>query len=515
LKPTITSPLAWSAVAGALLALAFPPFNLGFLAYPALAMALWTIGLAEPRTSISVRTVAWRSWLFGMAIHLATLYWAGWVSIPGMIVMVAILGAYVAAVFVTCAALMRRYGAVAVWSLPVLWVGHEYLRGLGALAFPWTNLSLSQVAYKPLIQFADLTGDLGVSALVVVTGVLLFEATRFHFAVRRGRMAVCLAAILLLHLGVISYGVQALNSVKDIDSVRIAVLQGDIDSYAKWEDSWVDLSMATYETQTRDAGANGAELIVWPETAAPMYLRSEVQAHLLLKQLSKELSTSLLVGTLEFRHLDEGGYLRYNAALSIDHGRYSSDFHAKMHLVPFGEWIPFSDHFSVLGKLEVGGAHFTAGDHYVLFEHPKGPYATAICYESAFPDIVRHFVEHGARFLVCITNDGWYGFSSGPPQHAAIAILRAVETRRPIARAANSGISCFIDRRGIVHDASDQYVPDIRIFDLPLGSADEQTYFVRHGMWLGRGCAAASVMLIAWLFALLILRRVAPPPRQG
>ncbi len=475
-------------------------------------MALWTAGLAEPHAQLSIRSVAWRSWLFGAVFHLSTLYWTGWVAIPGMIVMVAILGAYIACVFVVTAALMRRYGAVAIWFLPVLWVGHEYLRGLGPLAFPWTNLSLSQVAYKPLIQFADLTGDLGVSALVILSGVFLFEATRFHLAARRLRMAICMAAVVLLHLGAIVYGVRALNNITDIDSVRVAVLQGDIDSYAKWEDSFVDLSMATYEAETRDAGANGAELIVWPETAAPMYLRSDVQAHSLLKELSKSLSTTLLVGTLEYRRLEEGGYLRYNAALSIDHGRYSSDFHAKMHLVPFGEWIPFSDHFRVLDKLEVGGAHFTAGDHYVLFEHAKGPYATAICYESAFPNIVRRFVERGARFLVCITNDGWYGFSSGPPQHAAIAILRAVETRRPIARSANTGISCFIDRRGVVHDASDQYIPDVRIFDLPLGRPGEQTFFVRHGMWLGRACAALSVMLIAWLCALIILRRLVPSP---
>lgn len=507
--------MAWSAVAGGLLALAFPPFNLGFLAYPALAMALWTVGLSEPRTHISVRAVAWRSWLFGAVFHLCTLYWAGWVAIPGMIVMVAILGAYIAAVFMATAGLMRRYGAAAIWCLPVLWIGHEYLRGLGALAFPWTNLSLSQAAYKPLIQFADITGDLGVSVLVVLTGVFLFEATRFHLSARRVRMVICMAAVVILHFGAIVYGVRALNNVTDIDAVRVAVLQGDIDSYAKWEEDFVDLSMATYEAQSRDAGANGAELIVWPETAAPMYLRYDLEAHVLLKNLSRDLSTTLLVGTLEYRRLEEGGYLRYNAALSIDHGRYSPDFHAKMHLVPFGEWIPFSDHFSVLDKLEVGGAHFTAGDHYVLFDHAKGPYAAAICYESAFPNIVRRFVHLGARFLVTITNDGWYGFSSGPPQHAAIAILRAVETRRPIARSANTGISCFIDRRGVVHEASDQYIPDVRIFDLPLGSPDEETYFVRHGMWLGRACAAASVMLVAWLCALLILRRLAPAPPRG
>jgi apolipoprotein N-acyltransferase len=132
----------------------------------------------------------------------------------------------------------------------------------------------------------------------------------------------------------------------------------------------------------------------------------------------------------------------------------------------------------------------------VLFDHPKGPFFAAICYESAFPEIIRRFVAEGARFAVNITNDGWYGFSSGPVQHAALAAFRAIETRRPIARSANTGISGFYDRCGLFHERTQQYVPDIRLFDLPLGSADMNTYFVRLGMYLGKMSTALTLAVL-------------------
>lgn len=492
------SPLSWSVIAGAVLALGYPPFNLGSLAFVAIAAALWIAGLASPELP-SWREVAWRSWLFGSVFHFCTLYWTGWVTVAGMIFMVVVLGGYVMLVFLVTRAAIQRLGPAGIWVFPILWVAHEYLRMLGQLAFPWTNLSLSQVWALPLLQFAEFTGDLGVSLLVLIINVCIFESWRLYPA-HGPKIAIRYTAIAILLLAApIAWGAWRMTHIPAVNSVKVAVLQGDIDSYAKWEDNFVDRSMAVYETQTRYAAAQRADLIVWPETAAPMYLRSDMHYMKELLDLSRELKTRMLVGTLEFKRLDEGGYLRYNAAVQLVEGFYRKDFHAKLHLVPFGEWIPFSNYIQVLDKLEVGGAHFTVWDKYVMFDHPKGPFATAICYESVFPDIIRKFAKDGARFFVTITNDGWYGFSSGPPQHAAHAILRAIETRRPFARSANTGISCFIDRAGVTHQATHQYVPDVRIFDMKIGEAQDHTFFVRHGMWLGQACAGFALALIAGL----------------
>ncbi len=421
-----------AAIAGGVMALAFPPFPFGFLAHIALALALLSV------RATSIRTMMTRGFAFGFVFHLATMYWTGWVSVPGMLTTVAVLGLYVAVIFGAYGFLYRVFGERAVWLMPVLWVAHEYLRGLGDLAFPWANLSLSQVHYLNIIQFADLTGDLGVSFWVALMNVIVYQTVRRWMAPRSRPSGYYVTALIFLVVLPFLYGRGALKRLTSEESVRVAVLQGDIDSFHKWDTNFVDQSFAVYETQSHHAAEHGAELIVWPETAAPVYIRANLRYHRRLRTLQSELGVPLLFGTLEFKNVPGGGYLSYNAALGINNGNYETAFHAKLHLVPLGEWIPFSDEIQVLKELEVGGAHFTAGKRIVLFDHPKGPYAAVICYESVFPDIVRQFANSGARFIVNITNDGWYGMSSGPTQHALIAIYRAIETRRPIARSANT-----------------------------------------------------------------------------
>ena len=490
-----------AALAGGLLALAFPPFPLGFLAYVALAWILLTVRGASPRAAAA------RGYVFGFVFHFATLYWTGWVSGAGTLVMVAILALYVSLVFWLWAWIRDKLGEGAIWLFPVVWIAHEYLRGLGDLAFPWTNLSLSQVHYVPLIQFADITGDLGVGLWVGFVSILVYQLACVWQASRRRMLAFLWAVLVLLFALPFLYGRSAIQGLTTAATVRVAVLQGDIDSYRKWDSAYVDQSFAIYEAQSRAAASRGAKLIIWPETAAPVYLRSEPQYHRQLRELSSELGVPLLVGTLEYENVKGGGYLSYNAAVMLESGGYQPEFHAKLHLVPLGEWIPFSDRIKVLDRLEVGGAHFTRGTHYVLFPHEAGPFAAAICYESVFPEIVRGFANVGARFLVNITNDGWYGFSSGPAQHALIAVYRAIETRRPIARSANTGISTLIDRAGRLHDPTAQYIPDVILGDLPLGRADEQTFFMRHGMFVGTWCLLLTILSVAWAAISSVRRR--------
>ncbi len=485
-------------LAGGLLAVAYPPFPFGFLAYLAPAIVLLSLEHAAPRVA------ARQGFVFGLVLHSATLYWIGWVTIPGTITVVIVLSFYLAVVFGLYALLKERYGPRAIWLFPVLWTAHEYLRTLGDLAFPWNNLSLTQVRYIGLIQFADLTGDLGVTFWICLINVIAVRLVIHWVNPRIGGGGAYVLPLGLLFALPMLYGLETINHIKPVEQVRVAVLQGDINSHMKWEEGFVDRSFAVYETQTRVAVEHGAELVVWPETAAPVYLRAEQSHWRRVRSLARELDSEMLIGTLEYRALPEGGYLSYNAAIGLDEDGYAPDYHAKLHLVPLGEWIPFSDRVQVLRQLEVGGAHFTAGERIVLFDHPNGQYATMICFESVFPDIVRQLVNRGARFLVNITNDGWYGFSSGPPQHAMIAVYRAIETRRPIARSANTGISLFIDRAGQMHKETSQYVPDIAIFDLGLGPVGHRTFFMKYGMYLGRLCTLLS--LIATVLAVILTR---------
>ncbi len=495
-----TPDLIGAALAGGLLALAFPPFPLGFLAYLAIA---WMLLIVHDRTP---REAAARGYIFGFVFHFATLYWTAWVSGPGMVVMVAILGLYVSIVFWLWAWIRRVLGDVAIWLFPFVWIDHEHLRGIGDLAFPWTNLSLSQVQYTPLIQFADTTGDLGIGLWVGFIGVLVCQIILAWRDRRRVVVGLLWAGLALAFAVPYVYGRMAIETLDSSRSVRVAVLQGDIDSYRKWDSAYVDQSFAIYEAQSRAAAARGAKLIIWPETAAPVYIRSEPRYHRELRELSSDLKVPLLIGTLEYESVKGGGYLSYNAAIMLDTGVYHSEYHAKLHLVPLGEWIPFSDRIKVLDRLEVGGAHFTRGTKYVLFPHSAGEFAAAICYESVFPEIIRGFALAGAHFFVNITNDGWYGFSSGPLQHALIATFRAIETRRPIARSANTGISTLIDCAGRFHNPTAQYVPDVVLADLPLGYPNGETFFVRHGMFVGNWSLILTI-LFAGLCGIVHLRR--------
>jgi len=404
----LTRPVVRLSILAGFLVFAYPPFPFGFLAWmiPALVLAV-----LDGR---SVKDSFRYGWWFGFCMHLGLLYWTAWVTFPGMLALAAILGAYVGIVFVAYAFLRRQGGARMVWLWPILWVAHEYLRGLGVLGFPWTNLSYTQTDYTNLIQTATVTGDLGISIWIAYLNVVLFWFWR-----NRSRRKTSLTLAGILAAMVILPFLFGKGEISRLDKAHremltATVLQGDIDSWRKWDSSHVDFSYATYYALSRLAAGQNPDLIVWPETAAPGYLRANTQRLREVQMLSQDVPIPFLIGTLEFRTVGPGQYIYHNAAHQVADGRLGPKYHAKLQLVPMGEWIPFSDRVKILKDIHVGQADFTAGEESVIFEHPHGPYATLICFESAFHELVRKFIGRGARFLVNITNDGWYGSTSGP-----------------------------------------------------------------------------------------------------
>jgi len=495
----LTRPVVRLSVLAGLLVFAYPPFPFGFLAWVIPALVL---GVLDGR---SVKRSFRYGWWFGFCMHLGLLYWTAWVTLPGMLAMATVLGAYVGAVFAVYAFLRRRGGARLVWLWPILWVAHEYLRGLGVLGFPWTNLSYTQTDYTHVIQTAAFTGDLGISLWVAYLSVVLFWfwRNRSRKKIRLALTGIFAAMVILPFL----YGtgeISRLDGARD-GMVTATVLQGDIDSRHKWDSSYVYFSYATYYALSHMASAQAPDLIVWPETAVPGYLRADTQRLREVQQLSRDVQIPLLIGTLEYRRLGPGQYIYHNAAHQVVDGRLGSKFHAKLQLVPMGEWIPFSNRVKILKDIHVGQADFTAGNEFVVLEHPRGPYAVLICFESAFPELVRNFVRKGARFLVNITNDGWYGFTPGPYQHARMCVMRAIENRVPIIRSANSGISMFVDRAGRIKNASDLF--STGLLTEPVALREKITFFTRHGMWLGRACVWITFLLCAVGAALAIVDR--------
>lgn len=483
----ISRPVFRLSLLAALLIFAYPPFPLGFLAW---IIPAFVLGLLDGQPlSRSFRY----GWWFGFCMHLGLLYWTAWVSAPGMVATAAILGGYIGLVFMLYSFIRRRLGPAAVWFWPILWIAHEYLRGLGVLGFPWTNVSYTQTEYVNFIQMAATIGDLGVGLWVLYLNVVLFQLWRNRADARARLIGVSISAALLLLPFLYGRGEIARIDGRPSDSVTATVIQGDIDSYRKWDSTYVDFSFATYTALSHLAAREATDLVVWPETAAPGYVRADTRRLREIQELSRQVPAPILFGTLEYRTINPGQYIYYNAAHQALSGRLGSEYHAKMQLVPMGEWIPFSDRVKILKDIHVGQADFTAGQTFVVFDHPHGPYGALICFESGFPELARQFVLRGARFLVNITNDGWYGFTAGPYQHARMCVMRAIENRIPIARSANSGISMFVDRTGRISNETDQFFTDLRTDSMAL--RDEITFFTRYGMWVGQGCVAVTIVL--------------------
>jgi apolipoprotein N-acyltransferase len=380
------------------------------------------------------------------------------------------------------------------WALvlaPVFWVAAEWLRGHLFGGFPWGTLGYSQYRELRVIQIAELTGVHGVSFLLVavnaaLAGCLLLTWRR---AVAGAGIAAALVAATLL------FGSARLHDDTPRPTGRVTLMQPSIEQPLKWEPRHAVETLGIYFALTRQAAAERPDLFVWPETASPTILRQDPQLIAALRAASAELRAPLLVGSLDA----EGNPPRFrNSAFVLTEqgivGRYD-----KIHLVPFGEFVPLS---GVIGFVR-GWAEFISelepGTRTVVFKGPPAPYGVVICYEGIFPDLFREFVRNGARLMVNMTNDAWFGRTSGPEQHLSMYPFRAVEHRVSVVRAANTGVSAFITPTGQIVRRMSLYQRGLLTGDVPLRVG--KTLFTRLGDWPGLLALATSAA------ALLLTRR--------
>ncbi len=470
------------------LTLAFPPFHLGFLAYVALVPFFLLRGKSFGET------FRW-SYVCGLIVSVGTLYWINWVTLPGGIAALVVLPLYFSIYALLHHLVHRQLGEIAFVTIPFLWTGVEFLRSLGEIAFPWTILAYTQTHYLKLIQFASLTSAFGVSFWVATINVLIYRMIlsrhNWKAAVAYGAGAVVLFVLPWW------YGHRAMSKEQAPErSLRLVLVQGNIDPLLKWDRELKELNFVTYERLTRSVAADPADLVIWPETATPCYLRHEPEDLQRLRRLVDSLRVPLLTGSPDYVYDRERGFSTYNSAFLLVPGNAELQRYAKMQLVPFGERVPYEDTFpfsavkKLLDALELGEGNWSPGREPTVFalsvDRRDATFSAPICYESVFPDLVRRFVVRGAQFLVVITNDGWFGRPSLPKwlcggmyQHAQIAVFRAIENRIAIARCANTGISGFIDPYGRMIDATDIFVEAVVAGTVPL--RQEETFYARHG----------------------------------
>jgi apolipoprotein N-acyltransferase len=444
---------------------------------------------------------AW-GWLAGLVFFAVLLRWLNYtfrvytaipwpLSVGPTLGLAGYCGLYFALVAAAMAWLTARLSAT--WALaaaPFLWLAAEWGRGRIFGGFPWGTLGYTQYQRLPVIQVAELGGVHAVSFVVIVVNVAV--ACALVLTWRRAVLALALAAVVVL--ATLQFGAARLRETWPQPEVRVAVVQPAIDQPLKYDPEFGERTLAIYLALTQQAGAQHPDLTVWPETATPTPLRRDRGLLRTLRDAAATYRMPLLVGSID---LDERGGLPRNSAFLVTEegitGRYD-----KIHLVPFGEYVPLS---GLIGFVR-GWAEFIAdlepGSRPVVFAGPPAPFGVVICYEGIFPELFREFVRKGARVMVNMTNDAWFGRTSGPVQHLAMYPFRAIEHRIPIVRVANTGISAFIAPSGRLVRRLGLYARGTMVDRVPLRVG--QTLYGRMGEWMVWLSLAVSAAVLgrAW-----------------
>jgi apolipoprotein N-acyltransferase len=496
------------------LALAFPPLRLGFLAYWSIIPFFVLVEDKEPREAFRWGYIA------GFFLSVLTLYWIFWPTVAGAVATMLIHPLYYAVFGYSLAIARRAWPQTYLILAPFFWTAIEYVKSLGELAFPWVTLGYTQSYYLHLIQFASATSVYGVSFWVVSLNVVFYIMWQRRLESRW--LIGCTAVLLALFVVPFFYGLAIIPEPANADEpagrevlqqknaheLKVAIVQGNVDPYLKWDKAFIEKNFEIYERLTRQCAASRPELIVWPETATPTYLLHDYEKLLRVRSLATELGASLLTGTPDYKFISEKKYRTYNSAILITPNREDIPKYSKIHLVPFGERVPYEDAFpwlqKWLAKLEMGEGNFSPGDSIELFELPPGSgettngtaslrLATLICFESFFPEQAREYVRRGADFLVVITNDGWFG-PTMPYGHAQMSVFRAIENRISVIRSANTGLSMTINPYGQIGSASVLDEEAVLIDTLP--ARKEESLYIKYGPVFSQGVLGVSLLSV-------------------
>lgn len=486
-------------LSGLALAAAFPKWNQVYL----LPVALWPLFYAlqgqPPKQAFRL------GFVFGLAFYSGLLYWIAYVTrvfgnlplplaIGVMLLLAAVLSLY-RAFWAAGVAWAARRGLSPLWPAPAMWVATEYIQAHFPFGgFPWEFLGYGLYRYPMLIQIADVTGVYGVSFMVVLVNVLLFLLSHRRFGPIKHHMRQE-ALPLLLIMVCVGYGAYRLDAVRrqaeQSPKIKVAVTQGNIKQGEKWNPQMVQATLDRYKELTEKS--QGARLIVWPETAAPFFFLRTPDFSAKVLDIAKKNGAYLLFGAPAWE-LTKAGERYFNRAYLLTPKGEVAGYYDKAHLVPYGEYVPLQKIFFFIPKMVPMIGDFAEGPVGATLSLPEGPLGVLICFESIFPYLARAQVRNGARLLVNITNDAWYGETSAPYQHMSMAVFRAVEGRVSLARAANTGISAFIGPDGKILWTSGLNVPAAHTVELPwLTGGSLYTRFGDIFAWL---CLAFSGLVL-------------------
>jgi apolipoprotein N-acyltransferase len=553
-KPGQELPPLLALISGALTALAFPPFRIWPLVLVAPVPLLWALEraarspderyakpaeapgrrffLRRKRTSPmgggQIRTAFLLGWAAAFLHFMIVLDWilalpGEEVTIPGlMFPSLIFISGYLALWFGGAAAvavwIRRRLPRIPlglVWA--TTWVLADMARSAGEVGFPWGSPGYALMPATAVIQFISGTGYWGLVLWINLTGALLYHALATlspdpdHGSGRRGphqdagrsrraRRVGWSAAYIVVLMAAWTHGLVVLSRaprdrVDGNRGIRVAVIQPNTSRTIKWDPNYraivvrdlIDRTIAAADENPRP------DLIVWPETAAPIVLLREPVFLQQVEDAVREVGIPVLAGTLDERFEDRT-YVAHNSAALFGPDGEIVDRYDKQKLVPFSERMPYQKAIGFLNGLNFGQSDFTPGTRSVIFDVGTARFGCLICFESIFPELGRRFVRAGANMLINITNDFWFGDTAAPVQHADMAVFRAIESRVPLIRCANTGISMIVDPWGRITHRTGTFVE--ALVTARVAPGDAPSFYVRHGEWVLRWLGA---LIGAWI----------------
>ena len=402
----------------------------------------------------------------GLVCYIGVTYWVVfvvvsygylpyYVGISAMLLLSAYLSLYIA-FFAAGVHYFNERGIPQLIAAPLLWTCLEYGKSHLLTGFPWELLAYSQYLCGPMIQLADITGIYGITFVIVLINVVFYDLLSYRRSAIKGqrsgkRLLIEVTAGCVLVLLCYCYGLLRIKEIRgtlqEAEAMEVAIIQGNIDQSIKWNPQYQDETLNVYKLLSLQMSPSGSGLIVWPETAVPFYFQDMDDLHSKVKAVAEISLDWLLFGSPSYQR--EGGKLAFfnSAFLLSPEGRILGRCD-KVHLVPFGEYVPLKKLLPFIGKLVVGVGDFSPGRGFYPLSMDNHKLGILICYEGIFPEPSRTYKKGGADLLVNITNDAWFGRTSAPFQHLSMTTLRAVENRLYVVRAANTGISAIIDPTG-------------------------------------------------------------------
>jgi len=464
-----------------------------------------------------MRRAAALGFVTGVVYFTGTLYWITrvmavygnlqtWVALLVNAALILYLSLFPAVFAAIVARLIARFGSIALLGAPIVWVATELGRTYLLTGFPWVLLGYSQATVLPIAQLASVTGVYGVSMLVALVSATLAmiaaqgpregdrhgppEGGRYdlqgpaeagHY-VRLVPAAVAIALVLLVAVWG-SRRVAASAWTRDGDAIRVGLVQGNVDQGIKWDPTRATTIFQEHVNRTREAIGRGASLVLWPESSTPFLFEEEPVGAELLRRLARQARATLLFGSdqIEWSTVNHQRVPAkyFNAAYLIRPDGSTAGTYRKMHLVPFGEYVPLQRLLFFAAPLTEQVGTFTPGMRPELLPVDGHPVSVAICYEVVYPALVRQFVQAGSELLTTITNDAWFGATAAPYQHFEQASMRAIEEGRYLVRAANTGISGIVDPYGRVIEKTEIFQPAVLVGEVRF--LRTSTFYARHG----------------------------------